>query len=70
MKFNLTPASKKKVLTPNPDQARMLAVECEVAANIWFRKATDLDGFKDKLNSDLALSKAAKYENMAHDGRA
>ncbi len=67
MKFDLT--KKKKKLTINPDSARLLAVECTVAANVWFRKALDLDGFKDKTNSNVALNKAIKFEDMASDGR-
>lgn len=79
MKFNLASATKKKVLTPNPLPDRMLAVECEVAMNMWFAKALILekkagafDGIKidDMLQINNSLEKAAMYENMMYDGRA
>lgn len=75
MTFNLAPASKKKMLTPNPSPDRMLAVECEVAANIWFTRAIKMETRSERPDDiiydiDMALKKAAKYEQMAHDGRA
>lgn len=74
MTFNLAPASKKKVLTPNPDPARMLAVECEVAANTWLAMALklteDISGKYGVSAANIAFNKAVKYEQMAHDGRA
>lgn len=64
MQFDLS--RKKKTLTPNPTQDRLSAKDCFMASSKWLVKACQA---VDEISAEIALNKAAKYENMAHDGR-